>query len=270
MQSDPSGPGLTSMGVPYQTYILNHDLTCYQNKIYNTPVSLLQKNPIFIQATFITFSKQNPMPLPEDNFEEEEEYEPMRSFGDDLYDGIASPIKAFLVNYLGDGLNNAEPVTFRAIEEVIKEEIWVYADSIPDILYRHRTIRDSEEWDKAFDNFTPNKDAVYTWPELENWYHQPDDDDEEEEDDMDNPEMPEEAKRAIELVDEMVETHQKFKAFMLACSDVIRRETRSYLEKNASFDLSILSEEGFLNLQKQINMMAEIVSEDLYEEVASL
>jgi len=213
------------------------------------------------------------MPLPEDNFDEEEddEYEPRRTFGDDLYDGIASPIKAFLINYLGDALNNPEPETFRAIEEVLKEEIWVHADSIPDILYRYRTIRDIDEWDKAIDNFTPNKDAVYTWPELENWYHQPDDEeDEDDEDDMDNPEMPEEAKRAIELVDEMVDTHQKFKAFMRACTDVITRETRSFLEKNASFDLSILSEEGFLELQQRINIMAEIVSEDLYAEVAGL
>lgn len=220
------------------------------------------------------------MPPPNDNVPEREEFddddfEPLGSFGDDLHKAIASPIKQFLINYLGEALNNADPETFLAIEEVIKEDIRDQAESIPDLLYLHRTILDSDEWDKAFDNFKPPKDAVYPWPELESWYNRPDgeleeDGYEDEEDEEDPEEMPEEAKKIIDHVDDMLARHLDFKTFLRECTPVIIRETRLYLEKNASFDLAILSEEGFLAVETAITQMAEILAENLHAQVADL
>jgi hypothetical protein len=39
---------------------------------------------------------------------------------------------------------------------------------------------------------------------------------------------------------------------------------RKFMEENAIFDLSILSVDGFIALQKQIDMLIEILLEDLF------
>ena len=50
---------------------------------------------------------------------------------------------------------------------------------------------------------------------------------------------------------------------MQPCCSLIIKETQLYLEKNAVFDLTILTPEGFIVLQNAISFLAETLAEDL-------
>jgi hypothetical protein len=207
----------------------------------------------------------------EDVFEEaDENYEDLPSFAENLYAVIAVPIKQFLVAHFGDRLNDAPAQTFRDIEQQIKEDIVLYGFSIPDVLYRHRTITDYDEWDKAFDNFVWDKNAVYPWPPVEQWYTMPDNDEEDPITDDEYADLPAKAQAAIDAADNLLDHHANFKGFMKPCCEVVVRETQIYLEKNAAFDLSILSADGYAQLQLTINTLAEVIAENLHAITAEL
>jgi hypothetical protein len=199
----------------------------------------------------------------EDNFEDDEAYEEAPSFRESLYNNIASPIKQFLINYLGDALNNAPAQTFRDIEQVIKDDILLHAVMIPDYLYRYRTITDSDKWDEALDNFKRDDKTVFLWPQEEQWYNSRDNEDNDNDEDADN-DLPAEAKNVIDAANDFLDDHQKFKTFMQQCCAVIIKETQLYLEKTAVFDLTILSADGYIAVQNAINMLAETLAEDLH------
>jgi hypothetical protein len=212
----------------------------------------------------------------EDNIEDEEDYkedyeedyEEQPSFGETLCINIAPPIKQFLINYLGDALNDAPAQTFRAIEQLIKDNILLFANQIPEDLYRYRTITDSNKWDDALADFKRNEDAVFPWPQKEKWYNIPDNEDEE--DDADNDELPAEAKKVIIAVDKFLDDHNKFKTFMQQSCPIIIKEIQQYVEKCAVFDLTILSAEGYIAVQTTITMLAETLAEDLHAVTAEL
>lgn len=202
------------------------------------------------------------MQLHEDIFEEDEDYEEAPDFRESLYNNIASPIKQFLINYLGDALNNAPAQTFRDIEQVIKDDILLHAVMIPEYLYKYRTITDSNKWDEALDNFKRNDQTVFAWPHEEQWYNRPGNDDDDDDGDYDD--LPAEAKNIMDAANDLLDDHQKFKTFMQQCCTVLIKETQLYLEKTAVFDLSILSADGYIAVQNAINMLAETLAEDLH------
>jgi hypothetical protein len=204
----------------------------------------------------------------EDNFEDDEEYEEEPSFGEKLYSNMASPIKQFLINYLGDALNNAPAQTFRDIEQVIKDDILLHAVMIPEYLYQYRTITDSNKWNDALDNFKRDDKTVFPWPQEEQWYNNRGN--ENNDDDADNDDLPAEAKNVIDAANDFLDDHQKFKTFMQQCCAVIIKETQLYLEKTAVFDLTILSADGYIAVQNAINMLAETLAEDLHAVTAEL
>lgn len=204
----------------------------------------------------------------EDNFEDNEDYEEAPSFTESLYNKLASPIKQFLINYLGDALNDAPAQTFRDIEKVIKDDILQYAEIIPDYLYQYRTITDSNKWDEALDNFKREDKTVFTWPQNEQWYNKLGDEDNDDDDDIDD--LPVEAKNVIDAANDLLDDHQKFKTFMQQCCAVIIQETQLYLEKTSAFDLTILSADGYIAVQDAINMLAETLAEDLHAITADL
>jgi hypothetical protein len=210
------------------------------------------------------------MPEIEDNFDDDDIYEEAPSFVEILSDAISGPIKQFLINYFGDKLNDAPAQTFRDIEQQIKDGILYYGFSIPDHLYRHRTITNYDEWDKAYDDYVWDKNAVYPWPAVEQWYNRPDREEEDPMDDEEYDDLPDDAKRAIDAVDNLLDGHANFKGFMQPCCEVITRETQIYLEKNAAFDLSILSADGYTQLRVAINTLAEVIAENLHAITADL
>ena len=193
----------------------------------------------------------------EDDFEDDDDYE-FPSFTGQLYDHLSPAIKQFLINYFAERLVNAEAQILRDIEQVIKDDIRLNASQIPDYLYRHRTIS-HDEFDDALDNFKRDANLKFNWPQEDYWYDRPDEDTDED----DGIDYPEQAKKIIDAANKLLEDHNNFKRFMQPCCSLIIKETQLYLEKNAVFDLTILTPEGFIVLQNAISFLAETLAEDL-------
>ncbi len=209
-----------------------------------------------------------------DNANISDEFEDGISFKESLYGAMAPKVKQFLAEYFGDSFLNLNPETYMEIEALIKEDILLYADEIPDILYRYRTITDDDLFDEALDNFVPVQ-APIKWPAIENWFDRDfkkeDDDDTFLEDSapIDLTEEQKKAKDIINIANDITDNTQNFADFMKSAYEIIMKETQLFIENNASFDLSILSADGFVELQERLNLLVSILSEDLHTLIIS-
>jgi hypothetical protein len=196
---------------------------------------------------------------------DDEDWEDAPSFGEQLYNSISPTVKQFLIDHYGEELNNASPQTFLDIEAQIKEDIFLHADFLPHYLRLNRTITDAKEWETAFQNFKPGNVEV-TWPTLETWYDQSVEDDTDDEY-IDSDELTpdqEQAKKIMDAADELLDHHALFADFVKKACRLIITEVQQYLQKNAAFDLSILSPEGFIQVQQCIGFMAGDLAENLF------
>lgn len=199
-----------------------------------------------------------------DNFEDDDDYE-TPSFTDQLYNHLSPVVKQFLINYFAERLVNAEAQILRDIEQVIKDDIRYHACQIPDYLYNHRTIS-HDKFDDALDNFKRDANLKFNWPQEDYWYDRPDEDTDEDE----GIDYPGQARKMIDAANKLLEDHNNFKRFMRPCCCLIIKETQLYLEKNAVFDLTILSQEGFIVIQDAISLLAEVLAEDLHTITADI
>ena len=195
------------------------------------------------------------------------------SFYYEVYQALNPVIKTFLSSYFGERLLHLEPEAYSNIEAAIKNNIHYTADSIPDILYNHCTIKDSEEWDKALENFK-NDNLPIPWHDSEHWFDRDfgsDTDDDEDDDtfledayDFELKEDQQRAKKVVEAADSILNNTQDFALFMRAGYKKINAATRQFLIDNCIFDLKYLSAQGFIELQKQVDKMNEMILEDLF------
>ena len=196
------------------------------------------------------------------------------SFYYEVYQALDPVIKTFLSSYFGERLLHLEPEAYSNIEAAIKNNIHYTADSIPDILYNHCTIKDSEEWDKALENFKKDNLPI-PWHDAEQWFdgkfcfdNKDEDDDEETllEDayEFELTEDQKKAKEAIEIVDAIVNDAQNLTIFMRTGFPVLKAATRQFLIDRCIFDLKHLSHEGFIDLQNRTDMMNEMIFENIH------
>lgn len=199
----------------------------------------------------------------------DEEFEDEISFSERLYKAISPKIKQFLVNYYGNNFLNLQPETYLEIEKIIKDDIHYLADDIPGVLYRYRTITDDDKFDEAIDSFVPDNKPI-NWSVSKNWFDRDfsnnEDDDTflEDSDPIDLTDDQKRAKKIINLVDEMTNDTQNFAHFMKSGYEIAVKEVQLFLVNNASFDLFILSSEGFTELQNDIDLLISTLLEDLY------
>ena len=200
---------------------------------------------------------------------EDDDYEDEKYFDELMQESLSPKVKKFLNEYYGDRFYNLEAETYREIDKTIKAD-FTFADEIPNILYRYRTITDEDEFDKALDNFVPSGKPV-VWKKNKNWFDSDFNEEEDDEDifleDSDPVDLTEEqrkAKELIEHVDDMLDFTKGFAHFMRSGQNVIMREAQLFIENRASFDLSILSPEGFEELQSQLDILVETLLEDLH------
>lgn len=202
--------------------------------------------------------------------ESDDEFEDEISFNEQLYKAISPKIKQFLVEYYGNNFYNLQSETYLEIETLIEDNILLFGSEIPDILYRNRTITNEDEFDKALDNFVPDN-IPFNWPLLENRFDRDFKEDEDEDtfledsNPIDLTQDQRKAKEIVELANEMNENTQNFAHFMKSGYKIVIIEIQLFLKNNASFDLSILSHDGFIALQSHIDMLASTLLEDLYE-----
>ena len=195
------------------------------------------------------------------------------SFYYEVYQALNPVIKTFLSSYFGERLFHLEPEAYSDVEAAIKKNIHYNADFLPDILYNHCTIKDSEEWDKALENFK-NDNLPIPWHDSEHWFDRDfgsDTDDDEDDDtfledayDFELKEDQQRAKKVVEAADSILNNTQDFALFMRAGYKKINAATRQFLIDNCIFDLKYLSAQGFIELQKQVDKMNEMILEDLF------
>jgi hypothetical protein len=185
-----------------------------------------------------------------------------------LYQKTDPAVKCFLATYLGDKLLNLEPETYSEIETAIQENIYYHGSRIPEALYQYRTIRDSDEYENAFDNFI-KPDTNTLWPVIPHWYDRDfgssEDEDTylEDSDDFDLTEIERKAKKVVEAADKLINGAQSFAVFMRTGYHALNPVVRQLLEDIASFDLSILNAEGLEELQKEMDIVIEMILEEL-------
>lgn len=196
------------------------------------------------------------------------------SFNHEIYKVIDPCIKTFLSDYFGQKLLYLEPETYSKIETAIKNNIYFQADILPDILFSHCTIDDSDKRDEAFENFINDKLPI-PWQDLRHWFDRDfgsDNNNDENDDtfledayDFELNEDQQKAKTVIKAADSILNNTQNLALFMHTGYQVVTTVTRQFLINNCIFDLKYLSVQGFVDLQKQMDMMNEMILEDLFE-----
>jgi len=183
-----------------------------------------------------------------------------------MHEAMAPIVKKFLVDYFGERMYNLEPETYREVDEIIRIG-FEFGDDIPDYLRRHRTIKDEDLWEEAYNNFD-RKDAKFAWQRKSQWYDRvyPNDDDDEFLEGIPESELTEEqkiAKELVECVDKIINVHNGFSAFMKQGCDIIIPAMQKFIEDTASFDLTILSPEGWEQVQNELDVIADYLFDHL-------
>ncbi|HRQ29400.1 MAG TPA: hypothetical protein PLU49_04950 [Saprospiraceae bacterium] len=205
-----------------------------------------------------------------DDLEEEYDDEPWIMFGEEMYNELSPVVKQFLQDYFGEKMYNLQSETYIEIEQSIRED-FDYFDEIAEILFRHRTIKDLDKVDEAFNNFVPSQKPFIWKTSGKLFMGNVDDEDEDESEDSfldyaDPEDLTEDqlrARKIIDLADEILNEDRRYRHFMQAGYDVLNKEIRSYIEKYAEFDLSIMEPEGFEELEKHIDMSISMLLENL-------
>jgi hypothetical protein len=205
----------------------------------------------------------------DDDFDDDSE-DAFASFLAQLYDALAPGIKKYIISYAGEGFGALPPENYLQIEEQIREHIRFFGSLFPDVLYNHRTIRDRTAYDKAMDNYIPDGRPV-KWMETEYWFDRDMNGDEEDEDTyledsdpIDLTELERKARNVVLKANEIIDDTRRLALFMREGYGIIKADVRRYLEKNAGFDLSVLTEEGFRKLEETIFMEFESLLDELY------
>ncbi len=198
------------------------------------------------------------------------DFEYSKPFHQLMQEAVSPKINQFLIDYFGEAFFNLNPETYRLIEKTIKEN-FIFTIEIPGILYRYRTITDTDQFDETLAKFVPPKTGVI-WQKHQNWFDRDfkeDDDDNDENtfledsqaDDLNKEQQ--KAKEIIHTANNIIEHTNNFGYFMKMGYDLTIKEMQLFLESNASFDLSILSAEGFGELYDLMNFTVEKLFEDL-------
>ena len=201
------------------------------------------------------------------NKSEDEEYEECVYYGVEMHQVMAPIVKKFLVDYFGELMYNLESETYREIDKIINDA-YLFGDDIPADLRKHRTIKDEDLWEEASNNFN-RKDAKFAWQRKPQWYDKvyANDNDEEFLEDIPESELTKEqkiAKKVFECADNIIDFHIGFSAFMKQGCDLLIPAMQKYMENTISFELSILSPEGYELVQNDLEGIAANLFDPLY------
>lgn len=204
--------------------------------------------------------------LPADESEDDESNEWVY-YGTQMHQELAPIVKKFLVDYFGERTYNLEAEAYREIDEIIRTG-FAFGDDIPDDLRRHRTIKDEDLWEEAYNNFR-RKDAKINWVRKPQWYDKVyvNDDDDEFLEDIPESELTEEqkiAQKVVECADDIIDFQIGFSAYMKQGCDLLIPAMQKFIEDNASFDLTILSPEGYEKVQNDLDLIADFILDRLY------
>ena len=195
------------------------------------------------------------------------ESEESESYSMQMHDAMAPIVKKFLVEYFGEQMYNLEPDTYRKIDKIIKDG-FSKSKGIIKYFQIHRTIEDDDLCEEALNKFD-RKDAKFSWQRIPQWYDEEyeNDDDERFWEDIPESELNEEQKKAKELdenTDEVIRFRVGYSSFMKQGCVLLIPAMQKYMEETVSFDLSILSPEGYEHVQGDLDGLADYLFNNLY------
>ncbi len=201
-------------------------------------------------------------------FNEDDEFETMQSFDEELYEAISPEVKQFLAEYYGDQLLELPSETYREIESIIKRRLFDFAEDIPDILFRNRTIKDRDEFEQALEKFIPENKPI-DWPVPTYWFdrdfsHEVEENYLEDVNPIDLTQNEQLAKKIVESTNDFFKNTQTIANYTKTGYELINQAVHQFLEKRASFDLAVLSEVGFEALESHSYLHLETLLEDLF------
>jgi hypothetical protein len=195
------------------------------------------------------------------------ESEESESYSMQMHDAMAPIVKKYLLDYFGEQMYNLEPAAYLGIDKIIKEGFSL-AKGIVKYFHRHRTINDDDLRKEALNKFD-RKDAKFSWQRIPQWYDEEyeNDDDERFWEDIPESELNEEQKKAKALdenTDEVIRFHAGCSSFMKQGCELLIPAMQKYMEETVSFDLSILSPEGYEHVQGDLDGLADYLFNNLY------
>lgn len=203
-------------------------------------------------------------------FNDKNTFEDSKPFHQLMQEAISPKLNQFLMDYFGESYLMLNPETYLLIEKTIKEN-FIFMIEIPGIFYRHRTIIETDLFDEALANFVPPKSGL-VWQKHKNWFvldfSDKDDVNGENSFQEDNQitDLNKDQQKANEIINSaniIIEQTHHFASFLEMGYSLTMKEMQLFLEKNASFDLSILSAEGFNELHNLMNFTIVKLLEDL-------
>lgn len=195
------------------------------------------------------------------------ESEESDSYNRQMHDVMAPIVKKFLLDYFGEQMYNLEPAAYLGIDKIIKEGFSL-AKGIIKYFHHHRTINDDDLREEERNKFD-RKDATFNWQRIPRWYDEEieNDDDERFWEGIPESELTKEQKKIKELdesTDEVIRFHAGYLSFMKQGCELLIPAMQNYMEETVSFDLSILSSEGYKRVQGDLDGLADYLFNNLY------
>ncbi|MEZ4908260.1 MAG: hypothetical protein R2771_11620 [Saprospiraceae bacterium] len=212
------------------------------------------------------------MSITEENSSEMEEFDfsEWKMFYEEMYDALVSNVKQILNDYFGKYMFNLQSETYIEIEECIKYQ-FEDADFIADILNTKRVSENDDELEKIFIDFIKQKKKI-TWIQKEQWFEEVLKDDFPENENLlesINPElMHEDDKKILDLLEVaggLLGHHYKIAHFNAFGYPILLKEIQSYLERESTYSLSVLTPEGIEELSETIDDLINDLLENLGE-----
>jgi hypothetical protein len=207
--------------------------------------------------------------LPVGEYDDEDVWEEWVSYSTKMHKALASMVKKFLVDFFGKRMYSLEPDTYRQIDKIIRDG-FISGDIIPDYLHIHRTIKDEDLWEEARNKFEI-ENVKFGWQKMPQWYDREFvNDDEKYLEGIPESELTQEqkeAKKLYECANKILNMHAGFSSFIKKGCDLLIPALQKYIENTASFDLSILSYEGYEHIQASLDNIASDIFNNLYLEI---
>lgn len=183
-----------------------------------------------------------------------------------MMEAIGPKVKQYLYHHFGNSMTQLEAETYLEIEKTIKAG-FMEADMIPDLLYQNRSITDSATFETALQAYV-RKAKTFNWPEPTYWFDKEfvgDDQEDSYLEDSDPEDLNASERKDRGLLascDTLLDEHATFANFTKNGFEILNNNAHQYLEDVASFDLEILTEEGFKKLQECIfYLLTELLNE---------
>lgn len=203
----------------------------------------------------------------DDDYDDDYEYVPFYTM---VQQAIGPKVKQYLSDYYGERMEKLEAETYLEIENTIKEG-FIIAEMIPEIFYKNRNIT-NEAFDIAIETYT-RSDKIFNWPRPKYWFDRDfssDDDDDRFLEDSDPIDLTEEqrwAKKTVELIDKMQDEEAAFANFVKKGFEILSLDMQQYLVKTSIFDLEVLTEKGFEEVQECIYYIISDLLDGVYRVV---